>query len=161
VFTICVVVSLIGSAFSLYAQEASPGIVQITTKGRFWATRDVNNARYEIELTVFFNEKSGEIIRIDYVPSPAHSTSSRYHTRWITAERDRPGTYRNYITALIGMKAEDVAKFSKPTGHAREGNHGITGLNLTGVDAISGATGNGRNLVSSVVAASQIFLSNR
>jgi hypothetical protein len=157
-YIVFVMMLLISCVFSLQASISSAGLVPITAKGKFWATQDVNKAQYEIELTVLFNEVSGVITDIIYTPSPAHSTRSRYYTRWITSTRDFPGTYQDYINALIGMKAEDVAKFIKPTGDARGGSHGIAGLSLTGVDAVSGATENGRNFVSSVVAASQIFL---
>jgi hypothetical protein len=155
-----VMMLLISCIFTLQASMGSVGIVPVTAKGKFWATQDVNKAQYEMELTVLFNEVSGVITDIIYTPSPAHSTRSRYHTRWTTSTRDFPGTYQDYINTLIGMKAEDVAKFTKPTGNARGGNHGITGLDMTGVDAVSGATENGRNFVSSVVAASQEFLAH-
>ncbi|MCL2410572.1 MAG: hypothetical protein FWC97_02910 [Treponema sp.] len=139
--------------------DVTANYVEVTAQGSYWANRWVQGEQFEIELTVVFNEESGEIVYIDYTPTNAHisvESNETFFERWVTPDEVRPATYRDFIDALIGMTASDVAEFSRPPAeNSTGGEHMITGFAL---DAVSGATETGRNLVSSVVLAAQQFL---
>jgi len=143
------------------ATFAPSAYLEVTATGPFWANNWVNNAQSQITLTVVFDDATGRIANINYVPLNSHiseSSNALFFGRWTTNDSPQhPGTFRNYVNSMTGLLASVVSQFQRPVGPVAgiTGNHGIAGLTI---DAVTGATETGRNFVSSVVLASQRYL---
>lgn len=135
-----------------FSDPAKFAVVEAT--GDTWAASRVIADDYKITLKVVFDKTNNTIADILYIPLGAHVTGDSYFTRWTTADNaNRPGTYIETAAILLGKTATEVAAYTKPSGNASGGALG------NGLVIVSGATETGRNLISSVAKACNVYLS--